>query len=381
MAGVVIPMRRIGIGVGADSVCAAVTRGGEVEWSDVDTTDNGGVEAALTRLLTRLPSESWPKSRVHAAVASDYSYVKTIRALPSTRDERALGQIVAASPSRFFILTPGAFTVTGVRVLESGVVRAAVVDNEVIDAIKSACTATGWRLARITPAEVALSGLLPEERADPCALGLGAIQVDKRETVVIQSRRLELPNRSIGGLRIALAAAVAFCAVVGALTLPTLTMNRRTKIARAEIATLSARRSRAVTGERQLTETAQMLSAVSAFERERVSTTFLLEQLANALPATAAIVSLNADSAAVTLRVLGSHADEVVRAIHEMPGASRVEVIGAITYDGTTANAGVNTDPRTTAVDGMERVTVRFRLLPEPATVRTSFVSDAGAKK
>ncbi|HWP14248.1 MAG TPA: hypothetical protein VNM46_01345, partial [Xanthobacteraceae bacterium] len=74
--------------------------------------------------------------------------MKTIRGLPSTSDGRALGQIVAASPSRFFILKQGAFTVTGVRVLESGVVRAAVVENEVIGAIKNACAATGLKLAR-----------------------------------------------------------------------------------------------------------------------------------------------------------------------------------------------------------------------------------------
>jgi hypothetical protein len=373
-------MTRIGIGVARDSVCAVVARGLEVEWSAIDFTGDRGLDAALTRLLSKLPKESWPKSRVHAGVAGDYAYIKTINSLPPMRDPRALGRIVAASPSRFFVVPPGSATVTGVRVLDDGVVRAAIVNNDVIALIQDACTASGLRLVRVVPGEIALSSLAEEERLDPCALALGAIFVDSREPIVIRPRRWEMGGRTIGAARIALAASVALTAVTGAMTLPTLATKRRASVAQREIVSLAPARARMLTAERNLSEAAGMLTAVSEFESGRTSVTWLLHQLVNALPSNAAIVSLKADSAAVTLSVLAIRATDVVRGIQDMPGASNVEVIGAITYEGAAGDVKVAVGSSTTAA-GLQRVTIRFRLAPDPNDLRIPLASEPGEKK
>jgi hypothetical protein len=371
---------RIGLGVSPDSVCAVVARGQDVEWSGVDITDAGGLDTALARLLSKLPIGSWPKPLVHAGVGGDYTYVKTIHALPLVRDARALGRIIAASPSRFFLLSPGTATVTGVRVLDDGVVRAAVVSNDVIAVIQDACAAKGLKLARVVPSEIALSSLAEEGRLDPCALGIGATFVNRHEPIVIRPRRWEASRGAIGAGRIALAAGVAVTAIAGAMTLPTFAARRHASIAQREIASLAPARARTLTAERSLTETAWMLAAVSEFERGRTSVTWLLHQLVNALPGNAAIVSLRADSAAVTISALASRATDVVRGIQDMPGASKVEVIGAITYEGAASDGNAGVNPNTIATD-LERVTIRFRLAPDPEDLRIPLVSNAGEKK
>jgi len=371
---------RIGIGISPDSVCAVVTRGQDVEWSGVDNIDTDGLEATVGRLLNRLPKGSWPRPRVHAAVTGEYAHIKTIHALPLTRDARALGRIVAASPSRFFVLSPGSATVTGVRVLDDGVARAAVVSNDVIAVIHGVCAARGLNVARMMPGEIALSSLADDKRLDPCALGLGATLLDGREPIVIRGRRWATAGRSVGAARIALAASVAFAAVASAMTIPTFVAKRQASQARNEIASMAPARARTLTVERSLTDAAQLMTTVSEFERERTSVTWLLHQLAIALPANTAIVSLKVDSVAVTLSVLAARATDAVRAVEDMPGASKVEVIGAITYDGAEfdPNTGVNSN---TAETGMERVVVRFRLAPDPEDLRISLVSNPGGRK
>jgi hypothetical protein len=134
-----------------------------------------------------------------------------------------------------------------------------------------------------------------------------------------------------------------------------------------------------MSAERGLAEVAQMLVAASEFEHGRISVTWLLGQLVHTLPANAAIVSLKVDGAVVTMSALASRATDVVRAIQDMPGASNVEMIGAITYEGAAVEPGVvNPDARAT---GLERVTIRFRIAPDPIDLRTALASDPGVKK
>jgi hypothetical protein len=230
------------------------------------------------------------------------------------------------------------------------------------------------------PGEIALSSLADDKRLDPCALGLGATLLDGREPIVIRGRRWATAGRSVGAARIALAASVAFAAVASAMTIPTFVAKRQASQARNEIASMAPARARTLTVERSLTDAAQLMTTVSEFERERTSVTWLLHQLAIALPANTAIVSLKVDSVAVTLSVLAARATDAVRAVEDMPGASKVEVIGAITYDGAELdpNTGVNSN---TAETGMERVVVRFRLAPDPEDLRISLVSNPGGRK
>jgi hypothetical protein len=189
-----------------------------------------------------------------------------------------------------------------------------------------------------------------------------------------------MAERTVGVPRIALAAAATVVAVLSALALPTFVQSMHASTAQREIATLGPARARALTGERRLTDAARVLVAASEFERGRTSVTWLLRQLVNALPANAAIVSLRMDSAAVTLSALANHATDVVRGIQDMPGASNVEIVGPITFENAAAdpNAG-----GTQGVNGagLERVTIRFRLAPDPAGLRTALVSEPEGRK
>jgi Tfp pilus assembly protein FimT len=371
---------RIGIGISPDSVCAVMARDRHVEWSGIDNIDEDGLDAALTRVIGKLPVIPWPKPRVHAGVSASHAYIKTIHSLPLTRDARTLDRIVAASPSRFFVLQSGTATVTGVRMLEDGAARAAIVNNDVVAVLQAVCSGKGLTVARVVPGEIALSCLTDDELEDPCALGLGAIRLDRREPIVIRPRRVAMPERTVGVPRIALAAAVAVIAVMSALALPTFVQRVHASTAQQEIATLGPARARALTGERRLTEAARMLAAASEFERGRTSVTWLLRQLVNALPANAAIVSLRMDSAAVTLSALANHATDVVRGIQDMPGASNVEITGPITFENAAAGSNAAVGQGVTGA-GLERVTVRFRLAPDPADLRTPLVSEREGKK
>jgi hypothetical protein len=371
---------RIGIGISPDSVCAVVARGRQIEWSGIDPIDEDGLHAALERVIGKLPQTQWPRPRVHAGVSASHAYVKTIHSLPATRDARTIGRIVAASPSRFFVLQAGSATVTGVRMLEDGAARAAIVNNDVIALIHAACSAKGLMVARVVPGEIALSSLTDDERLDPCALGLGAIRLDRQEPIVIRPRRDAMPERTVGFRRLALAAGVAVTGVIAALVLPTVVESVHASTARQEIATLRPARTRALTGERRLTEAARTLTAASEFERGRTSVTWLLRQLVDALPAHAAIVSLRTDSVAVTLSALATHATEVVRGIQEMRGASNVEIIGPITFENAITDRNPGATQAVTAA-GLERVSIRFRLAPDPAELRTPLVSEPEGKK
>lgn len=368
---------RIGIGLSSDRVCAVIARGHEIVWSGVDNIDDQKPDAALTRMMARLPKMWWPKPQVHAGVSIEYAQVKTIRALPSVRDNVALRRIIAASPGRFFITTPGSASVTGVRVLEEGVARAAVVKNDAIGFIQEACAAKGLSLARVVPGEIALSALSDEELLDPCALGLGAAFVDRREPVVMRPARWTREEGSLDMRRLRLAGFVAAAAVVAALTIPTLLAKREAVRAHRELALIAPARARQLVAERKVNDAARMLTSVSAFERSRLSVTWLLGGLANALPVGTMILSLKVDSSTVTLSAISPSATEVVRQVQEMPGVSNAEIIGAITYDG----AGTGSNPDTTdviAATGPERVTIRFRLAPDPANLRVAFVGGSG---
>jgi hypothetical protein len=371
---------RIGIGISPDSVCAVMARGQHVEWSGIDIIGEDGLDAALGRVIGKLPDIPWPKPRVHAGVAAGHAYTKTIHSLPLTRDARTLGRIIAASPSRFFVLQPGTATVAGVRMLEDGAARTAIVNNDVIALLQAACSGKGLTVARVVPSEIALSSLTDDELLDPCALGLGAIRLDRREPIVIRPRRGAIAERTVGVRRIVLAAAVTVTAVMSALALPTFVQGVHASTARQEIATLGPARTRALTGERRLTEAARMLTAASEFERGRTSVTWLLRQLVDALPANVAIVSLRMDSAAVTLSALANHATDVVRGVQDMPGASNVEIIGPITFENAAAGSNAGVGQGVTGA-GLERVTIRFRLAPDPADLRTPLVSEPGDKK
>lgn len=374
---------RIGVGIAADSVCVVMTRDRSVEWSTVDIIDGDGLDATLTRAFDKLPKLSWPRPRVHAGVGTEHAYVKTIHALPMTRDARALGRIVAAAPSRFFLLSAGGATVTGVRVVENGVVRAAIVGNHAIGLLQKACAGNGLLLARVVPGDIALSALGDEECLDSCALALGATLVDRREPIVARLGRRHAPERSIGAARLALAAGTAVMALIAAMIFPTLARSRQASIAQHRIASLAPVRARALTAEHGLFKVSRMLTAVSDFEQGRTSVTWILGQVVNALPRDAAIVSVRIERAAVTLTAIANRATDVVSGIQDMPHASQVEMAGPITYEGGAAVIDGSEESALPAMPAArrERVSIRFRLAAEPDDLRTPLTGESGAKQ
>jgi Tfp pilus assembly protein PilN len=370
----------IGIGVSPNSVCCVFTRGRAVEWAGIDTVEEGAIDTALGRLLTRLPKTYWPKPAVHVGLAREFSYVKTVHSLPPTRNAKALSRIIALTPSRFFVLSKDTSTVTGVRVLDRGVVRAGVINANVIAIIRDACAAVGLIVVRVIPGDIALSALSDEQQGDPCALALAAASLDRREPVVLRSGSREMTAIPTRRLRTAVASGAAAISVLGMVSVPTILDERHANASQREAAMLSATHARAWAAQQNLNDASRMLVAVSKFENSRSSKVWLLKQLAGALPKNSTILSLKADTTAVTINVLGNNAAEIVRSIQDMPGASSVEMIGPISYEGASIGAD-RKESDGAQPKASERVTLRFVLAADPGRLRTPLVSENEGKR
>jgi hypothetical protein len=251
------------------------------------------------------------------------------------------------------------------------VARAGIVQNDAIAAIHTACAHRGLTLARVIPGEIALSSLTDQELEDPCALGIGAAVLDRHEPIVIRPAQ-KFAEHGGSPARLRLAAAVAVVSLLGSLTVPVLAARGNAAAARRELASLATSRARALTDQRDLADGASMLSAVSTFERKRISTTWMFRKIVDALPANTELASLKFDSASVTMTAVATDATDVVREMQKMAGASNVEIIGAIAYE---ASAGSTTGGND-SVATPERVTIRFKVPPDPKTLRAPFVGE-----
>lgn len=369
--------RRIGIAVGTEMVSAVVARGREVVWTAVAPVDDGDVAAAVDGVIQRLPRvlrPLWPAPRVRVAVDDVWGQVKLVRGLPPVGNPRALGQVIAAAPQRFFISPNGALVSTGVRVVAPGAARTAALCRSVVDAVCQGCARRRVTVAAVVPAAVALEGLSAEERGHPLAMALGAALLDRREPVVHRPGRREAPR--VQRRRVVMAGALGALLVAGVVVVPPVLASRSEAAARRTVGALARRRAAALATKRELDGVTRSIAAVATFEQSRLSVTLLLAQLADALPAGSAITTLRCDTLGITLVTLAPHAADVVRAVGEMPGVTHVELVGPVTREVMN-----QTMPQGVTATELEQVTVRFHLLPDPTAARRPLEAESEGER
>ena len=101
------------------------------------------------------------------------------------------------------------------------------------------------------------------------------------------------------------------------------------------------------------------LEEVAAFDRDRQPVTLLLEDLAHALPAGSALVTVRVDSAGGTLVALAPRAAALLERLEHVPFVSTPTFVGPVTREAA-ANAEV------------ERVAIRFSRPRRSETVPAS---------
>jgi len=103
-----------------------------------------------------------------------------------------------------------------------------------------------------------------------------------------------------------------------------------------------------------LTHVTATLQVVAAFDAGRPSVTLLLTYLTRALPEHAALVAFELDSAGTgTLVAIAPDAQQIVDAVERVPGLASPRIVGPVT-------------PETANGQALERVSLRFQVLPAP---------------
>jgi hypothetical protein len=372
---------RIGFEVTPESVGAVIVRGGTVKWSVTEAIGDGEtasavIERILPALLEMLPSPPWPRPRAWIAIDDPCSSVKTIRGLPPITDARALAQVIAATPERFFLGVTSGLVTTGIRVTEPGTGEAAAFEAGMLEALCATCAAAGVQVALVAPAEIAVAALPHEEVVDStvnsaasaCLSARAATLLSREEPVVVRPSRRDAQTSSRYSRRLAIASAVAMLSLMAAVLTPTLIAMRTQAAARRVISSLALRRAKALLAERDMNGMTAAIATVESFEQHRLSKTLLLSQLTQALPATAVVTTLKIDTAGITLVALAPHAAAVVQGVGELPGASKVEMLGPVTRE---SQSGLP------MVGQVEQVTVRFRMAPDRTVARRPLVAKA----
>jgi hypothetical protein len=196
------------------------------------------------------------------------------------------------------------------------------------------------------------------DQAERFADAYGAVRIAPSEPLALRASIALTRNAPSRG-RLRVAAAAALLASVAALLAPALVATHGTRQARERLTVLRGADTRARATERDLARVTQALDEVVAFERTRRSATFMLHDLARALPTGSAVVALQYDSAGGTLVALAPRAVQVMDALDHVRGLATPEILGPVTHE-TVGPAGSTHD--------VERVTVRFRVTPTPMT-------------
>lgn len=361
MGGVVIEMSvRLGVAVSIDSIAVVIARGHELAWCAVTPIGEAGVEQSLEDVLRKVPGARWPRPRLTVVFDYPQCHSKLVRGLPSVTDARSLGRVIAASPQRFFLDVSGGLVTTGVRVEGAGIVTVAAFPREAVASVVEASRRAGYRVARFIPADVALTALTPTEREHSCAAALAAALMPA--SVPLMYGPVRKPGVRMRQLRRLSIAAGALAVIIGVAVVPALRAEHVSADARRHVAVMARAKATALTTRSELDDAVRMINAVAAFESRRSSRTMLLAQLAGALPTGAAVLTLQADSAGVTVTALAPHAANLVRDIEEIPGVERVAIVGPVTRE-------------TAGTIELERITLRFRLVNDPRAARVALAT------
>lgn len=386
-----------------------------MRWAmEVQREDGDSLSESLTNLLEQCPLQKlrrtqWMRPQVVVAIGPSLVQVKKLSGLPPLQDSAALSAVIREGAGRFFLKNGVPLLTTDVTLIkpEPGTGWAAAFEAPVVEQVQRVCVDAGLKLRAIVPATIAL-GQVARSGELTWIDGYVQAQLSYCDRELVTSRQLRVPRhdgeraeavgspsshpaleplgdnamhyadaygatriehgarlllsietasrvRASSRTRIRIAASMFFLSVVALLAVPPLLASRSATRARTRLAPIAAEARKARGIERELDQVSSTLQLVSEFTAERSSLTVLLEHITAALPEHAAIVTLEVDSARGTIVALAPRASQVTDALERVSGVASPQVVGPIT-------------PMTTRVGVVERVTLRFWLVPPART-------------
>lgn len=391
--------RRLGLGIGRDRVSAVLLARNGVRWAayrarsqDVSLADT------LAPLLAECPRHRLFPAMVIAAVGPSVSQLKCLTELPPLRDAKAVEALVHNNIGRFFLRNGVPLRVSKPLVESAERVWVAAVDAPVVMDIATACQRAGLSLQMVVPSAVAfrrairgrsiswndgdvrldiaygenapaIARRVPGSDESPdipalvdvlAALGDSAPHTIDAAAAALTHRDERIVIRCTDDLstgvkrRHVMRGAIACCvAALLAISSPGVAAAIAQRGARLREAGIERRARTARSEENELARVTASLRTLTAFQDARRSMTGLLARIARSLPDSAAIVALQVDSTGSgSVVAIARNAASVVDAVERTPGLASPQIIGPVTHE----RIGGRT---------IERVTVRFQLLPE----------------
>ncbi len=391
---------RLGFGIGRRRVSAVLLDRDTVRWAAVKLrVDDEPLGCTLDALLSECPRWKLRPPIVAAAIGPHAAQFKLLSDLPPMAQPAALAAIVREHASRFFLKNGVPLLFSGARAMSPTSAWVAAFEEPVVRAIADACDSFGLTLHMVTPTAVALGFATSADAIvwndDDVTLGVtyadgapssvrsapdittpgappafapvfralasrstdlmdaaGAACVPRTEPIALRARDTRL-TREPSRRRLVIAAFVCATMTVGALGVPGIASWRVARSARAQDVAVRPRVRATESDARALASVTAELSAIATFTQSRRSATLLLAQLTRALPERSSLLALQVDSAGTgSLVAIGSQAGAVVDAVERVPGIASPEIVGPVSRE-------------TTGGTPLDRVTVRFHLVPE----------------
>ncbi len=391
---------RLGLGIGRRRVSAVWLDGDTVRWAaSRPRSDDEALARTLGALLAACPRSRLRPPIVNAAIGPHGAQLKLVCDLPAVAEPASLAAVVREHASRFFLKNGVPLLVSGARGVSPTSAWLAAFEEPLVRAIVDACDALGLTVHVVTPTAVALRFAMSAEtivwnddgvylavtyaggavksvrsasgtgasealpafaptfraltgRAAELMDAAGAARVSRAEPIALRGRTIRL-TREPSRRRLLLCLTVCAVAIVTALLSPGIASWRVARAVRAHDMGLQARVRDTERDARDLASVTSALSAIASFTQARRSTTLLLAQLTRALPEGTALLAVQLDSAgAGNIVAVGPRAAAVVDAVERVPGIASPEIVGPVTRE-------------TAAGRALDRVTVRFHLVPE----------------
>ena len=391
---------RLGLGIGRRRVSAVLLDGATIRWTAVrPRSDDESLAQTLEALLAERPRSRLRMPIVTAAIGPRAAQLKLISDLPLLAQPAALAAVVREHASRFFLKNGVPLLFSGARATSTTSAWVAAFEEPVVRSIIDVCASLGLELQMVTPTAVALrfatsaatitwsdddvslaityvdgcpavvrsasgvgtSDALPSfapafralaGRAEQFMDAAGAAGTPRAEPIALRGAAIRL-TREPSRRRLAISGTVCVIAIVAALAMPGLASWQVTRSATARASAVRTRVRGVERDARDLASVTAGLSSVASFTQSRRSITVLLAQLTRALPEGCALLALQLDSAgAGNIVAVGPRASALVDAVERVPGIALPEIVGPVTRE-------------TAAGKPLDRVTLRFRLVPE----------------
>lgn len=399
---------RIGVGIRSNAIVAIAVDGERIVWRGTRSFSKvAEIGETLLALLRELPRSRRARA-VRIAFGPAFAHVRRLAGLPRSDDAEALTAAVAQNPGRFFLLPQAPVRASRVVPLSGGDAWAATFDDAALLDVSRAVAGVGLRIEAVLPtgfalAEVAADGAgqwIDGEHLISVEVGEGQLHrlrvsdaearpivhlawrgsltrvepdpeafAEAHGAVAVQPRRVPVAlgigaaagiassSQSLRSLRKpALTLALVLGAASGAPMLTALTVERAAlarlhadPAARAEVAML----------ERTVTRRQRALGRLATFAASRPSRTAELATIADVLPESCAVASLQMDSTSVEVALIAPRVGEVLQALESDGRLRGIALVGSIAR-------------RTGSTQALERATVRFRFKHQAETAQLS---------